>query len=133
MKLLALGVLAELGLEPDQLLTAAWQALGLVAALAQHPGEARGPGTRPRPARSMVTSPWPSSRLISPLILASTSSLFGRGDQAEDAGRRSSGLRPARTSARRADDLGEAAGSARHGPSSFDEAEEVVAQPGHAR
>ena len=94
---LTLGVLAQLGLEPEQLLDEAGDAVDLAPSLVEYPAEAGGPGIAPAPARSMVTSPWPSSRLISAWIrwiAADWSGVATRPSMPESL----SGLRPALTS-----------------------------------
>ena len=95
---------------------------------------ARPSGCASPPARSMVTSPWPSSRLISPPIRSSDVALLGRGEQGHDAAvgervlRRCGSPRPAGRARR-----GTASGRGRPAPSMlFDQAQEVLAQPRHA-
>ena len=101
---LALLVLVELGLEPDQLL----QQLGESRCAVWRRWRSTRPnrsalGMRPSPARSIVMSPWPSSRLISPLHLIEHRPLLGR--------RRTSAMTPPSASGlrARADGLGDAA------------------------
>ena len=76
------------------------------------------PGTSAAPARSIVTSPWPSSRLIIPEILDSASRCSGVASMPTTPASRA-GLRPVRTSsATRRTMSAKPAGSPESGPSS---------------
>ena len=89
------------------------------------------PGTSPAPARSIVTSPWPSSRLIIPEILDSARRCSGVASIPTTPASRA-GLRPLRSSvATRAQHLGEAGRVPRQRAEHLgDQADEVVPQPG---
>ena len=106
---------------------------GVGPPLAEDPAKRWALGIRSAPARSMVTSPWPSSRLISPPIWSSTSRWAGLASSATSPPS-SSGLRPwRRSSSTRVERVEE---PLRIGVDRLerllDEPEVVLAQPRHA-
>ena len=131
---LALGVLAHLGVEPEQLGHELGEALGVGAPLVQHLGEVGGAGhlARPGPVHGHVAVPLEQAH--HPRDLREGEPLLGRGQHAHDAGLAGRVAPGPHLGGHPLDHLGEVGRVAREGAEQLgDETDEVVAQPGHGR